>query len=111
MSTQPKTHKIHTCVSANDIRGFFVVAKCENGLASRALLAAVRRLDPCCYGYSSYDYAIRGIYIYFKDDSDYLAYKLATQVETSRALMVPEKHGLQFTSLLTDGQYASLQAK
>ena len=91
MSTQPKTLKIHTSVSANDIRGYFVVAKCENGLASRALLAAVRRLDPCCYGYSSYDYTVRGIYIYFKDDSDYLAYKLATQVETSRALMVPEK--------------------
>lgn len=95
MSTQPKTHKIHTGVSANDIRGFFVVAKCENNLAARALLAAVRRLDPCCYGYSSYDYTMRGIYIYFKDDSDYLAYKLATQVEISRALMVPEK--IRFT--------------
>ena len=91
MSTQPRTHKIHTGVSANDIRGYFVVAKCENSLAARALLAAVRRLDPYCYGYSSYDYTMRGIYIYFKDDSDYLSYKLATQVEISRALMVPEK--------------------
>ena len=95
MSTQPSTHKIHTGVSANDIRGYFVVAKCENNLAARALLAAVRRLDPCCYGYSSYDYTVRGIYIYFKDDSDYLAYKLSAQVEISRALMVPEK--TQFT--------------
>ena len=91
MSTQPKTLRIHTDVSANDIRGHFVIAKCENGLAARTLLTAVRRLDPCCYGYSSYDYTMRGIYIYFKDDSDYLAYKLSTQVEISRALMVPEK--------------------
>ena len=91
MSTQPKTLRIHTDVSANDIRGYFVIAKCENGLAARALLATVRRLDPCCYGYSSYDYTVRGIYIYFKDDSDYVAYKLATQAEISRALMVPEK--------------------
>jgi len=91
MLTQSRTHKIHTSVSANDIRGYFVVAKCENGLAARVLLAAVRRLDPCCYGYSSYDYTIRGIYIYFKDDSDYLAYKLSAQVEISRVLMVPEK--------------------
>ena len=91
MSTQSRTHKIHTSVSANDIRGYFVVAKCENGLASRALLSAVRRLDPCCYGYSSYDYTIRGIYIYFKDDCDYLAFKLGAQAEISRALMVPEK--------------------